>query len=227
MTLAELKALVHDLIFDKAPTPTPFAAASLTRFVNLGMHHTYNLIQPIQRNLFVTTGTISASVPAYARLSAALPITNALGYTRPKRILDAYRTNTTPGACPVVDLTQQTLKFKGVVNPLPPIGLLGEQVFAVEPPLTESAAVITLTYEHALPDMNNDTNTPGQTGADNTGTANLIPVEYQPLIAFWAGVLALRSMRLADQAAGLYSQYIEARDVAIAATAKHEKDAGR
>ncbi|MDD4888342.1 MAG: hypothetical protein PHU85_00295 [Phycisphaerae bacterium] len=205
MTLTELETLFRELIFDKAPTAEPFVQATIWTLLNASLQKMWNLARTVQQGLFLTEGTLTlfaVSGPLYV----ATP-TNALGYTRVKKIIAARRTDgADAGGLDVVRFDDQTLKIGAAAAVRPRVCTYGEQVGVLNPP---AAASLTVYYHHGLPNMTAGSDTPGK--AAGVGTADKLPLEWHPLIAKNAAALALRVMRAPDWQS-LYQDYAEDRD---------------
>lgn len=199
MTLAQLRTLVKALIFDRSQTgqTPPFTDAEYTTFINAALHDIWAVAMAAQKHLFFTTAT--ATLTAASGKLAVLTLAAATAYPRVKYLLAGWRTDgTTPGQCEIRTLASQTLKITGVAKTVPALVLYNEGVAAIDPP---ASGTFELHYLHALADMDNEANTPGESGTGGTlkGVANRLPIDWHPLVAVRAAVLALKAEK-ADSA---------------------------
>lgn len=217
MTRAELRALVQGLIFDRAQAgePAPFSTTLLDTFINAALQQVANLALTVQEVLFLTSATTTLN--GSGRLGL-LSLSGAT-YPRVKRLLQVWRTDaglSAPRRCEIVRIARASLQVEGTAQAVPKAGVYNETVALLDPPPTSGG--VTPAYEvhylHGIPDMSHDTNTPGQTGSGNTGTANLLPIEYHPLIAYRAAVIALKAERADWQ--GLAADYQEMKAELVA-----------
>jgi len=202
MTLGELRTMVRDLIFDKAPAADPFDLAGLNRFINAAMHEVWTIARALQRGLFITDQTVT--VLGANGLTATLTL--VAPYTRVKRIILAWKTDATAGALAIKRFATGGLELTGTAQTRPAVALVNESIVILDPPNSLSLRVW---YVAGLPDMTDDANTPGQTGATPIGTANFLPLEYHGLLAVKAAILALKAER--GEWSGLQSEFDEGR----------------
>jgi hypothetical protein len=198
MTLTQLRAMVRDLIFDKAPQADPFGTDGLNRFINAALHEVCHVARGLQRSLFVTSQTVL--VNGGVSLAVAVPLTAP--YTQVKRLLFAWAKTEPVGPVAVKNLAQAGLDLQPAGSPA--LTVVNDGLLLLNPP---GVLQVELWYVAGLPEMTADANTPGQTGDPSTGTANLLPADYHPLIAIKAAVLALKAERGEWQ--GLQAEYDE------------------
>lgn len=201
MNLGDLRAMFRNLIFDRAPEAEPFGTTpesglstnALDRLINTALHQVWAIALAQQDYLF--TAVHSQSIGPVT--TAYHPVTlSGATYTRIKRLLAAWRTDgTTPGPLAVKHVATAGFGLERTTTPQPALLQVGEGLVLLNGATTQT---ISLYYLHGLPDMTHVSNTPGQTGAGDTGDANKLPIEYHPLIALKAAVLGLQAMRAAD-----------------------------
>jgi hypothetical protein len=202
MTLSELRTMVRDLIFDKAPTADPFDVAGLNRFVNAALHEVWTIARALQRSLFIT----NQSVTVLGANALTATVTLTAPYTRVKRIILVWKTDAVAGPLAVKRFATGGLEITGMAQSRPAVTLTNESIVILDPP---TSLAMHVWYVAGLPDMTDDANTPGQTGNPNTGTANFLPLEYHGLVALKAAVMALKAER--GEWSGLQADFDEQR----------------
>lgn len=221
MTLGDLRAMVRNLLFDQAPAAEPFGTTPdsglttnpLDRFINAALHQVWAVALSLQEFLF--TAVHSQSIGPVTTAYHAVSLSGAT-YPRIKRLLAAWRTDgTAPLPLPVGHLTPASFRLERTSTPEPRLLLVGEGLALINGPTT---CTVQLYYLHGLPDMTHASNAPGQTGSGNTGDADKLPIEYHPLIALEAAVLALKAMAAPDWQALEMScqQYVARMQAALA-----------
>jgi hypothetical protein len=187
MTLTQLRAAFRALIFDKAPTADPFSEAEIDRLLNAAMHELVATIRAKSTRYFVVDATLTpnATQPVTA-------LTLSAPYTLPHRVLHGWQSAPSVGPVPVKRFAAATLEMSAAAKDFGLLALSNETIVWLNAPAN---ATLRLWYQTSLPDMTDAGNTPGQTGAGNTGTANLFPAEWQDLIALKAAVRALKAER--------------------------------
>jgi hypothetical protein len=189
MDLLGLRSMVRNNIFDTSSTAA-YGDPALNDYINVAMNHMANYADTHQQGLFVASGT--------ATVTAAMPYVTVQFYTtgfalaataRFRRLLTVRRSDY-PVSGAVTELNVAPVgewaKHKtDAANPTPYVCVDAASLRVVSP----ASFTIVMDYIQSLPDMVDDNDTPGV--SNGTGTANLLPTEYHPLIATYASALVM------------------------------------
>lgn len=205
MTLATMRSLVRTYILD--PAAEYLGDAALDPLINAGLRHVANWADSQDQALFVTQATVSSvggsvftEVPFYGSGFT-------LGDTvRFRRLLSVTRTNHSSGTVGLqVISAEEWRQYDAGATETPACYVAGQKLVLVN---AASGINLRMEYVHSLPDMTVGSDTPGQ--ASGSGTANLLPEDYQPLVPIYAATLALGSE--SSDAQFWRDTYIEMRD---------------
>lgn len=186
MTLAEMRTMLRGHILDRGDG---WADAALNALLNAAARHVANIADGADQALFVTSATTTLAtggddfVPvALYGADFALP-----AHARLRRLLNVWRTGgDRPIGLNLVAMEDRESHIEAD-NTQPACYLAGQTLVLITP---ADNIPLRIDYVLALPDMTQDSDTPGQRGG--AGTANLLPEEYHAMIPAYAAVLALR-----------------------------------
>lgn len=211
MTLGDMRAALRGHILDRGDG---WNDAALNALLNMAARHVANIADGADQALFVTSAattlvTGGADFSAVALYGATPPSFNLPEYARLRRLLGVWRTGgDRPIGLQVVALEDRE-SYIAAANAVPACYLAGQSLVLITP---ENSIPLRIDYVLALPDMAQDSDTPGQ--RSGAGTANLLPEEYHALIPAYAAVLALLGDNL--EAAGWKETFAEMRDELLA-----------
>jgi len=192
MTLAELTtALQTNLLDNSGATPDFWTTARSYEKLNAAMRYVASLLVAARpAHLYVDQTVTLANAGSAPWVLATL----AAPYAQVRQLVQAARVGYAggPGFLARSDLERVHSLVRGSTPlELPPYFLFGTSIGFVYP---KDAIQVKLVYVPALLDMTAGTDTPGQAGG--TGTANLVPTAFHPLIVLRATTVCLAAMGL-------------------------------
>jgi len=203
MTLDQMRDVVRDNIFDNSGSGDFWTDARLTLKVNHAMQYVGNLVASQRKAHFLAEFAGSISNGSGARW--VLQSLSGENYTQVRELVYGERTTGYDGddrEMKIIKFTDLDKYIRGSLQDKPQLFLYGSQFGYVRP---ADAAAVKVVYVAGLPDMSADNDKPGQAGG--VGTADLLPIEYQPLITAHATIECLSAMGLNPQGwQGIFGQ---------------------
>jgi hypothetical protein len=186
VTLSDLKAALLANICEAGQSI--LTTAQQNRYINMAMHHVATWIASLDAGLLLTEWSGSVS-NATDDLRVTIDLSSQ-DYPRVVKIVEAERTDLADNDSPSLEIIAYPsgrLLIPAAAAVKPQVFVYNETIGFIRPANAIGCRVV---YVHGLPDMDTDTNRPGETGATNDGD-EVIPLQFQTLIATYAAVLAL------------------------------------
>lgn len=194
MTLAELRTAVRNNLFDSTTSGDFWTDPRLTVLLNQIAKHVANQVAGRHAAHFYVNWTTTLSNAAD---DGWVTVTPAAPYTVVREVIAAERTvagfTDDNRELKLIDFARvdKELERISAAQQRPPVFLFGSQVGFLRP---ADGIGVRVVYVATLPDMVDATDTPGQ--VSGSGTANLLPPQYQHLIVTEATIAALAALGL-------------------------------